>query len=97
MGTEMEEEQGCSVVPASPVPIDLYVDGRTIGVIGLKAVFEQFYRSGRQPDAVCADELAKIVAAKNEVPADAASGLGAALLREYAKFHAEKLRARAAR
>jgi len=72
------------------VQLDLFGDGRLVGLVGLTQIFEQLYALGRAPDASVQDELVKMVAAKNYVPPKAEEVYRAALVRAYAKFCAKK-------
>lgn len=80
----------CGGAPEEVVQVDIFGDGRTIGLVGLKTIFEQLYAMGRTPDALDAAEVVKMVAAQNYVPAAAQSTYGAALHREYAEFYSKK-------
>ena len=64
--------------------------GFTIGIIGLKQVFEQLYTMERKPEAGVCDELLAMVKTHNYVPPSAEERYKAALLREYAAFWASK-------
>ena len=53
--------------------IQVAIDGRsfTVGIVGLKQVFEQLYTMGRKPeDGVC-DELLAMVKTRNYIPPSA--------------------------
>ena len=64
--------------------------GFTVGIIGLKQVFEQLYAMGRKLEAAVCDELLAMVKTRNYVPPSAEERYKAALLREYAAFCASK-------
>lgn len=69
--------------------IALGENGRTVGLIGLRAVFDQLMLMGRRPEEVTADELVAMVKRqKNYIPDRAKAVYGAALLREYAAYWA---------
>lgn len=71
--------------------IDLFGDGRAVGIIGLKTVFDQLMLMGRRPEEVTAEELVALVRAqKNYIPDRAKAAYGAALLREYAAYWAQR-------
>jgi hypothetical protein len=72
------------------VQVDIYRDGRGIGLVGLRTIFEQLLALGRAPDASVQDELLNMVAAKNYVPPRAEPEYAVGLLRGYAKFYAKK-------
>ncbi len=73
--------------------IDLFGDGRTVGLIGLKTVFDQLMLLGRRPEEVTADELvAMLRAQRNYIPDRAKAAYAAALLREYAAYWARLLK-----
>ena len=91
MGLEMwRKSQCCGGTPEPIVQMDIYGDGRMIGLVGLMTIFEQLCALGRAPDASVQDELVKMVAAKNYVPPKDEPIYGAALVREYAKFCSQK-------
>jgi hypothetical protein len=74
--------------------VDLFGDGRTVGLVGLQMVFEQLVILGRQPDDVTADELVAMVKAqKNYIPDRPRAAYGAALLREYAAYWTRRSKA----
>jgi len=64
--------------------------GSTVGIVGLKQVFEQLYTMERKPKADACDELLAMVKTRNYVPPSAEEQYKAALLREYAVFCAFK-------
>ncbi len=80
----------CGGAPAEVVQVDIFGDGRTIGLIGLRTIFEQLYAMGRTPDVIDEAEVVMMVAAQNYVPAHAEASYGAALRREYASFYSRK-------
>lgn len=90
-GLEMwRQSQCCGGSPEQVVQVDIYGDGRVIGLVALNQIFEQLDTLGRAPDASVQDELLKMVAAKNYVPPKAENDYSVALVREYAKFCAKK-------
>jgi hypothetical protein len=90
-GLDMWRKSQCCDGPRGDVVrVDIFGDGSTIGLMGLTEIFEQLYLLGRAPDASAQDELVKMVAAKNYVPRTAEALYGAALVREYAIFCAQK-------
>ncbi len=64
--------------------------GFTVGIIGLKQVFEQLRAMGRKPEAGVCDELLAMVKSHNYVPPSAEERYKVALLREYTAFCASK-------
>jgi hypothetical protein len=64
--------------------------GFTVGIVGLKQIFEQFYAMGREPQDGIRDELLAMVKSRNYVPPLAEERYKAALLREYAALCASK-------
>jgi hypothetical protein len=84
------QSQCCGGQREEIVQVDLFGDGRTIGLVALNQIFEQLFALGRTPHASVQDELLKMVAAKNYVPPKAEAEYAAGLLREYAKFCAKK-------
>jgi len=90
-GPDSWRKLGCCCGPRDEVvQIDLFGDGRTVGVVALNQIFEQLFVMGRAPDDLVKDELLKMVAAKNYVPPKVEREYAAGLLREYAKFCAQK-------
>ncbi len=84
------QSQCCGGAREETVQVDIYGDARMIGLVSLTTIFEHLHALGRAPDASVQDELVKMVAAKNYVPSKDEGIYGAALLREYAKFCAQK-------
>ena len=70
--------------------VQIDICGETIGLIALDQIFEQLRALGRPPDASVQDELLKMVATKNYVPAKAEDEYRVALVREYARFCSKK-------
>lgn len=64
--------------------------GFTVGIIGLKQVFEQLYAMERKAEDRVRDELLAMVKSRNYVPPSAEERYRTALLREYAAFCASK-------
>ena len=64
--------------------------GFTVGIVGLKQVFEQLHTMGQKAEAGVCDELLAMVKTRNYVPPSAEERYKAALLREYAAFCASK-------
>ena len=64
--------------------------GFTVGIIGLKQVFEQLYAMGRKPEADVCDDLLAMIKTRNYVLASAEEHYKDALLREYTAFCASK-------
>ena len=72
----------------SPIPMQkVDVNGRTVSLVALPLIFEQFRAAGRAPGAEVAKELLDVVRIYNELPAGADEGYLAALAREYATFY----------
>ncbi len=68
-----------------------FADGHTVGIMGLKLVFQQLLAMGRAPDQVTDTELLEMVRAlKNYISAKASieADYAAALRHEYAIFYA---------
>ncbi len=90
-GPDMWRQSQCCGGPREEiVQADLFGDGRTVGLVALKQIFEQLYAMGRAPHASVQDELLKMVAAKNYVPSKVEVEYAAGLVREYAKFCEKK-------
>jgi hypothetical protein len=64
----------------------LVIDGRTVTLIALPLIFEQFRDSGKTPSEGTARELLETVKVYSPVPAREEESYAAALLREYAAF-----------
>jgi hypothetical protein len=84
------QSQCCGGQREEIVQVDLFGDGRIVGLVALNQIFEQLYALGRPPDTSAQDELLKMVAAKNYIPTKAEDEYRVALLREYARFCAKK-------
>lgn len=90
-GLEMwRQAQCCGGQREEIVQVDLFGDGRIVGLVALNQIFEQLYVLGRAPDASVQQELLKMVAAKNYIPPKAEAEYAVGLLREYARFCAQK-------
>ena len=89
MAVEMWKNSSCCG-GERPEIVQIDVFGETIGLVALNQIFEQLRILGRPPDAAVQDELLKMVAAKNYIPSKAEAEYHVALVREYARFCAEK-------
>ena len=90
-GLDMWRKSQCCDGPRGDiVQVDIFGDGSTVGLMGLKEIFQQLYLLGRAPDASVQDELVKMAAARNYVPRIPEAVYGAALVREYAIFCTQK-------
>ncbi len=70
-------------------------EGRSVGIMGLGAVFEQLWVMGRKPEeATDAELLGMVRAQKNYITPkpDIEALYAAALRREYAAFYARRLK-----
>jgi len=85
----MWQTAGCSCGSDAKVT-RVAIDSFTVGIAGLKLIFEQLYVMGRKPDAGICDELLAMVKTRNYVPSSAEEQYKTALLREYAAFCASK-------
>lgn len=85
----MGEKSVCRCGEQEPV-VQIGIGDDSIGLVGLNRIFEQLRALGRPPDESVEDELLKMVAAKNYVPARAEEEYRLALRREYAKFYSRK-------
>jgi len=82
----------CSCGSGIPVT-KLTIDGKPVELVALRLILEQLHAAGRPPDATTAAELLSTVKIYNEVPEAAEASTSATLIREYARFCAEKERA----
>jgi uncharacterized metal-binding protein len=82
-------EATCSCGSGIPVT-KLTIDGKAVELIALRPILEQFRAAGKPPDATTAAELLNTVKIYNEVPEGAEASTSATLLREYARFCADK-------
>ena len=64
--------------------------GYTVGIVGLRRIFEQLGAMGRAPEEDTADELLAMVKTHNYVPSSAEEEYRTALLHEYAAFQASR-------
>lgn len=76
----------CSCGSGIPVQ-QVAVDGETVTLIALPAIFEQFRDAGKEPCAEVAQELLEQVQIYNPVPDGQESQYQSALLREYEAFY----------
>ena len=89
MGIEMSRKPACCGGEREEIDqIDVF--GETIGLVALNQIFEQLRARGRPPDASVQDELLIMVAARNYIPTKAEDEYRVALVREYARFCAQK-------
>jgi hypothetical protein len=89
MAAEMWKNSSCCG-GERPEIVQIDVFGETIGLVALNQIFEQLRLLGRSPDASVQDELLKMVAAKNYIPPKVEDDYRVALVREYARFCAQK-------
>jgi uncharacterized metal-binding protein len=75
---------GCSCSSGIPTG-KLNVAGRTVGLLALPLILQQFRERGRAPEAA-ADELLETVRIYNYVPVEEEANYRAALIREYERF-----------
>jgi hypothetical protein len=82
-------QAGCACGSAIPVQT-VDVDGRTVSLVALPLIFEQFRGAGKAPGAEVAEELLGMVKVYNDVPVGTDEAYLAALAREYAAFCGEQ-------
>ncbi len=71
----------------SGIPVQkLVIDGRTVTLIALPLIFEQFRDAGKGPSGDTARELLETVRVYNPVPAGEEETYAMSLLREYAEY-----------
>lgn len=85
----MWQTVGCSCGGNAKVT-QVAIDGFTVGIVGLKLIFEQLHVMGRKPEPDVCDELLAMVKTRNYVPSSAEERYKSVLLREYAAFCAKK-------
>ena len=66
--------------------VDIHGDGTSIGLVGVRQVFQELYATGVAPDEHAGAELLARIKAANYVPSSDEVLYKAALLREYAAF-----------
>ena len=86
---QQQKVAACSCGSGIPVQ-QVAIDGETVTLIALPAIFEQFQQAGKEPCTAIAQELLEQVQIYNPVPAGQEGGYQAALLREYETFYAEE-------
>jgi uncharacterized metal-binding protein len=75
----------------SGIPVQqVIVDGETVTLIALPAIFEQFQQAGKQPCTTIAQALLEQVQIYNPVPAGQETAYRDTLLQEYKAFYAEE-------
>ena len=89
-GPMMWRAAGCCGGDTGITQVDIYGNGVTVGIVGLKEAFEQLYALGLEPNDAVQDELLAMIKAQNYVPRSAEGAYKAAILREYAAFCAKK-------
>ena len=88
--TERRGTQSGTCSCASGIPVTkLTIDGKTVQLLALPLIFQQFRRQERRPDEA-ADELLETVRIYNQIPAEAAGSYREAILSEYAAFCREE-------
>lgn len=70
--------------------VDIRGDGMTVGIVGLRQLFEELWAEGLRPEETLGDRILAAVKVQNYVPGAAEGAYKAALLREYAAFWAQK-------
>jgi len=73
--------------------VDLFGDGRLIGLFGLDLAFQQLYVMGKAPSEAVAQELLAMIKANNYVPPRMSQEYAAGLLRLYTQFWEEQQQA----
>ncbi len=82
-------QAGCAC--GSTIPVQkVDVDGRTVSLVALPLIFEQFRDAGKTPGTDAAHELLGMVKVYNDVPVGTDEAYLAALAREYAAFCGEQ-------
>ena len=82
-------QAGCACASAIPVQ-EVDVDGRTVSLVALPLIFEQFRDAGKAPGAEVTRELLEAVRVYNDVPVGTDEAYLAALAHAYAAFCGEK-------
>lgn len=84
---ETEEFVEATCACGSGIPIQkVVIEGQTVTLIALPAIFQQFWESGKPPSDGTARELLETVRIYNPIPAGAEETYATTLLREYAAF-----------
>jgi hypothetical protein len=76
----------CGGGDAEVTQISIDDRGSTVGIVGLKRVFQQLYMIGREPEVNVGDELLSMVKTRNHIPPLAEERYKSALLQEYTAF-----------
>ena len=66
--------------------VELYGDGTTVGLSGLRRTFTELYAVGMRPNDTVGAELLARIRRSNYVPRSAEEAYRATLLREYSAF-----------
>jgi hypothetical protein len=82
-------QAACSCQSAIPMQ-SVDVNGRTVTLVALPLIFEQFHGAGKAPGAEVARELLEVVKIYNELPVGSDDEYSPALAREYAAFYRQK-------
>jgi hypothetical protein len=82
---QLEVQATCSC--GSGIPIQkVVVGGKTITMLGLPLIFQQFREAGKAPSDAVLGELFDTIKIYNPVPKDEEEAYAAAILREYTVF-----------
>ena len=81
---------GCGANSGDVTQIDILGNGVTIGIVGLRQIFQEHYALGFRPGDPIGGRLLAAVAARNYVHRSVEEAYQTALLREYAAFCAGK-------
>ncbi|MGD2143854.1 MAG: hypothetical protein PVF54_05190 [Anaerolineae bacterium] len=87
-GLDMWRTAGCCGRGGQVTRITVSEKGYTVGIVGLRRIFEQLVATGQRLVEDTADELLAMVKTRNYVPSSAEEEYRTALLREYAAFQA---------
>ena len=87
-GTSVKQREGqATCACGSGIPVTrLVIDGKTVEIVALPLVFQNFHDAGRLPDEATAVELLKTVKVYNAVPPEAEGLYREVIMGEYAMF-----------
>jgi hypothetical protein len=86
----MQQPKVATCACGSGIPVlEIAVNGETVSLVAVPAIFEQFRQAGKAPCAAVAQELLEQALIYNPVPAGQEAQYRTVLLREYQAFCGE--------
>jgi uncharacterized metal-binding protein len=90
IGLEVQQPQQATCACGSGIPVlTVQIDGESVTLVALPAIFEQLRESGKRPSAQTTTELLEQARIYNVIPPEAGDLYAAVLAREYSAFCTE--------